>query len=169
MRLAPVAIYFAHDPFAAETAARAQCETTHRAAATLDACAYLATLLLEAMAGADKEQVLRTRETNACSEIAAIAAGSWIGKRRHHIESSGYVVHTLEAALWAVAQAEDFKTAILLAANLGDDADTVAAVTGHLAGALWGVTGIPVRWRQRLAWYDHIEALAGSLFNNTAN
>jgi ADP-ribosylglycohydrolase len=51
-------------------------------------------------------------------------------------ESSGYVVHTLEAALWGVDRAGSFSEAVLLAANLADDADTVAAVTGQVAGAL---------------------------------
>ena len=53
---------------------------------------------------------------------------------------------------------------MLTAANLGDDADTVAAVTGQLAGALWGAAGIPDRWRERLAWGARIEALATALF-----
>jgi ADP-ribosyl-[dinitrogen reductase] hydrolase len=52
-----------------------------------------------------------------------------------------------------------------LTANLGDDADTVAAVTGQLAGALWGATAIPRRWRDRLAWRDAIEAKAAALFD----
>ena len=56
-----------------------------------------------------------------------------------------------------------FAEAVLLAANLGDDADTVAAVTGQLAGALYGRSGIPAHWLERLAWRDRIEALAEQL------
>ena len=74
-------------------------------------------------------------------------------------------MHTLEAALWSVVQATSFEEAVLTAANLGDDADTVAAVTGQLAGALHGRDGIPRRWRTRLAWADRIETLAGDLFD----
>ena len=82
--------------------------------------------------------------------------GSWRGRARETIRSSGYVVHTLEAALWSVARTGDFRNAILLAANLADDADTVAAVTGQLAGALYGLSGIPGRWLERVAWKDRL-------------
>jgi hypothetical protein len=97
------------------------------------------------------------------SSIAAIAAGSWSGKERDRIRSSGYVVHTLEAALWCVDRAAEFSDAVLLAANLADDADTVAAVTGQIAGALWGRSSIPRQWLDRLAWRDEIENRAGQL------
>ena len=56
------------------------------------------------------------------------------------VRGSGYVVDCLEAALWAVHNAGDFREAILLAANLGEDADTTAAIAGQLAGAIWGNT-----------------------------
>ncbi|MYK88650.1 MAG: hypothetical protein F4018_10100, partial [Acidobacteria bacterium] len=85
-----------------------------------------------------------------------IMAGSWRGRPRNEIRSSGYVVHTLEAALWSVARAGNFRNAVLLAANLADDADTVAAVTGQLAGALYGLRGIPDAWLERLAWRDRL-------------
>ncbi|NWN33755.1 hypothetical protein GY663_31750, partial [Klebsiella michiganensis] len=76
------------------------------------------------------------------------------------ISSSGYVVDSLEAALWCVGETGSFEAAVLLAANLGDDADTVAAITGQLAGALYGASAIPGHWRDRLAWHDEIAALA---------
>ena len=75
--------------------------------------------------------------------MRAVAEGSWRGKARNDIRSSGYVVDTLEAALWAVAESETFEEAVLKAVNLGDDADTVGAVTGQVAGAMWGYSGIP--------------------------
>jgi ADP-ribosyl-[dinitrogen reductase] hydrolase len=70
----------------------------------------------------------------------------------------------LEAALWAVDTSESFEDAVLLAANLGEDADTVAAVTGQLAGAIWGASRIPPKWRKTLAWSDRIGLLANRLF-----
>lgn len=166
MRLAPVSIFFSADPIAAEKVARNQSATTHGAPAAMDACGYFSTLLVEAIQGAGKEQILRRRSLALSSEVSAIAAGSWEQKGRDQIRSSGYVAHTLEAALWAVARADDFKSAVLLAANLGDDADTVAAVTGQLAGAVWGLAGIPESWRDRLAWGELIEKLATSLFDH---
>ena len=68
----------------------------------------------------------------------------------------------LEAALWAFHNAQDLRQAVLKAVNLGDDADTTGAVCGQLAGAYWGESGIPSRWRENLARRDMIErALAG--------
>jgi ADP-ribosyl-[dinitrogen reductase] hydrolase len=96
--------------------------------------------------------------------VEAIALGSWRGKPRDAISSSGYVIHTLEAAAWCVEQAAGFEQAVLLAANLADDADTVAAVTGQLAGALWGASAIPQPWLDVLAWRDRIHSLAEALY-----
>ena len=165
MRLAPVAVLLHAQPEAAREAARRQSLTTHATPVAVDACAYFAELLVEAIAGVPKEQVLESRAFLGRTEVAAIAAGSWRTKDREAIASSGYVVHTLEAVLWSVAQATSFEEAVLTAANLGDDADTVGAVTGQLAGALCGQDGIPIRWRTRLAWAGHIAALAGDLFD----
>jgi ADP-ribosyl-[dinitrogen reductase] hydrolase len=67
-----------------------------------------------------------------------------------------------------VTNSDSFEQAVLLAANLGDDADTVAAITGQLAGALYGASGIPEHWRERLAWRDEIEDLASRLLNGPA-
>lgn len=93
-----------------------------------------------------------------------IGRGDWRGKPERAIQSSGYVVHTLEAAFWAVEGAEGFEQAILAAVNLGDDADTVGAVAGQIAGARWGLLGIPARWRERLHDGARIRALAQSLY-----
>ena len=160
MRLAPVVIFAAADPGLATTLAREQSATTHAAAECLDACAFLATLMVEALAGATPEEVLRPREWRGMPAISALAAGSWRGKLRSRIESSGYVVHTLEAALWSVGGARTFEDALITAVNLGGDADTVGAVTGQLAGVFWGKSAIPRRWRQPLARRAHIEATA---------
>ncbi len=97
--------------------------------------------------------------------IAAIAAGRWRAKQRDAIGSSGYVVHTLEAALWATARTASFEEAVILAVNLGEDADTVGAVTGQIAGAMYGASAIPERWLHLLAWRDEIEAAADALLD----
>ena len=164
MRLAPVAIRWWHDRSNATAAARLQSRTTHGAVQAVEACALFAELLIEAIAGAPKETVLRARDWSGDAQIAEVAAGSWRAKERNAISSSGYVVHTLEAALWCVGRSESIEDALILAANLADDADTVAAVTGQLAGALWGMSGAPARWLETLAWREHIESLAAGLF-----
>lgn len=161
MRLAPIAIATFDDGDEAQRLAGVSSRLTHGAPQSVDACAYFAQLLHEAIAGGDP---LAPRTVDAHPEVAAVAAGGWRGKARENISSSGYVVHTLEAALWCVGRGESFEEAVVLAVNLGDDADTVGAVTGQLAGALHGASAIPARWLERLAWRDELERLARGLF-----
>jgi ADP-ribosyl-[dinitrogen reductase] hydrolase len=164
-RLAPAVIYLHRDRAAAVSAARDQSATTHGAPAAIEACAYFAHLLLDAIDGLPQEQVLRPRPWPDNKDVDAIAQGSWIGKPRSEIRSSGNVIDTLEAALWSVAQADNFRDCVLIAANLGDDADTVAAVTGQLAASLWGTSGIPAEWVRRLAWSLRIRKLGAALYD----
>lgn len=91
------------------------------------------------------------------ASIAAVAGGSFREKEPPEIQGSGYVVHSLEAALWAFNKASSFEDAVLLAVNLGDDSDTTGAVCGQLAGAYWGESGIPDHLLGGLARRDMIE------------
>lgn len=77
-------------------------------------------------------------------------------KSRNDIKSSGYVIHTLEASIWCIMNTENYSEAVLLAVNLGEDTDTTAAVTGGLAGLLYGLESFPKEWRHGLARYDDI-------------
>lgn len=163
MRLAPVAIRFHRDRRALRDAAARQSKTTHGAAEAVDACVVFAELLADAIEGRPKSEVLKAREFQLAPHTSCILAGSWRGKSRHEIESSGYVAHSLEATLWCTGRTANFKHAVLLAANLGHDADTTAAITGQLAGALYGVSGVPQAWAQRLAQRDRIKQLASGL------
>ena len=156
MRLAPVALRFRNDRSRLTNTAADQSRTTHGAEEAVDACRAFAELLADAIAGSPRAALLAPRPFEGAPAIAGIMAGRWRGRARNEIRSSGYVVHTLEAALWSVARTGDFRNAVLLAANLADDADTVAAVTGQLAGALYGLSGIPDHWLDRLAWKDHL-------------
>ena len=104
--------------------------------------------------------------TDALTSPAADAVdGGWRGLHREAIRGSGYVVHSLQAAVWAVSRTTSFRSAVLLAANLGEDADTTAAITGQLAGAAYGLSGIPLEWLEPLAWRQRIEATADDLFH----
>jgi ADP-ribosyl-[dinitrogen reductase] hydrolase len=84
-------------------------------------------------------------------------------KTDQEISGSGYVASSLEAALWCFCTTSALEQAILRAANLGDDADTTAAVCGQLAGAFYGIESIPAQWRSRLAMHDFIQDLADHL------
>lgn len=165
MRLAPIALWgLGRHSEIMRRAARDQSRTTHAAAACLDACESFALTLTEAIRSGDFERALAAGELAADEPVIAdVFAGSWREKARHEVASSSYVVHSLEAAFWCVAETECFADAVLLAANLGDDADTTAAITGQLAGALHGQGGIPSHWLERLAWRDEIESLAEQL------
>lgn len=161
MRLSPAAIWGARrgEEKVAEVA-RLQSGLTHDAPECIAACEGFAVLTVQAILGSSQSEILTPFAFDGPPRIAEIFAGSWREKSRDQIKSSGYVVHSLEAALWSVANSTSFEDAILLAANLADDADTVAAITGQLAGALYGASGIPDHWRARLAWHDKIETLA---------
>ena len=164
MRLAPVALRFWNDRARLRSAAMQQSRTTHGADEAVDGCRAFADLLADAIVGSPRSAVLASRSFEGAAEVARILGGSWRGKARHEIRSTGYVVHTLEAACWSVARTADFRSAVLLAANLADDADTVAAVTGQLAGALYGLSGIPEAWLDRIAWKDRLLDTAQRLF-----
>lgn len=80
------------------------------------------------------------------------------------IRSSGYVLHTLEASIWCLLNTDNYKDAVLKAVNLGQDTDTTGAVTGGLAGLLYGYDNIPEHWVRQLARKDDIEDLAVRMF-----
>ena len=169
MRLAPMAIRYWNDEQARRDAAARQSRTTHGAPEAVDACVVFADMLADAIAGRPRSDVLRNRSSapNYAGHIAAIMAGRWRGQARGDIHSSGYVAHSLEAAIWCVARTGSFAEAVLLAANLGEDADTVAAITGQLAGALYGYQGIPGQWLGQLASQGMIFGLARQLVDAT--
>ena len=144
MRLAPVAIRWWNDADKRGGAAARQSRTTHAAPEALDACISYADLIAEAIAGHPTHGLLAPRDTGFAGAIGPIVAGRWRGRHRDAIRASGYVAHSLEAALWAVGRSGSFAEAVLTAANLGEDADTTAAIAGQLAGAIWGASGIPV-------------------------
>ncbi len=152
MRLAPAALAARGDAGKAAALARAQSEVTHAATECLDSAHALALVLAAGIAGEGKAALDAGAGVDlSAAKVRAVAGGSWRAKTRAEIRSTGYVVDTLEAALWSVSRSETFEEAVLMAVNLGDDADTVGAVTGQIAGAVWGLGAIPDRWRRRIA------------------
>jgi ADP-ribosylglycohydrolase len=173
MRLAPVPLFYARRPREAIERAGDSSRTTHGAAAAVDACRYLGALLVGAANGASKEELLSERyspvsgyweESPLVPEIEEVAAGSFKRREPPEIQGTGYVVKSLEAALWAFYHSDSFREGCLMAVNLGDDADTTGAVYGQLAGAFYGEGGIPDPWRSRLTHRPLLESLAERLF-----
>ena len=173
MRLAPIPLFFATDPEKAIIMSAESSRITHGARASLDACRYFGGLLIGAIQGVPKEELLAPRFTPVatlwdrmplCHEINEVANGSFKRKEPPKIVGSGYVVKALEAALWAFYKSSTFEEGCLLAVNLGNDADTTAAIYGQIAGAYYGIDGIPARWIDRLAYKKEIIGIAGHLY-----
>ena len=172
MRLAPVPLFFSTRAEDAVTYSARSSRTTHGAPQSIDGCRYYGGLLFSAANGMGKEELLAPRHTPAGlwddhgpwhPAIRQVASGSFKSKSPPEISGSGYVVDTIEAALWAFHATDSFEEGLLKAVNLGDDADTTGAVFGQLAGCYYGIHGIPAPWVRRLAMIDKIEELAGRL------
>lgn len=163
MRLAPAPLAFANNSTEAIGHAANSSRTTHASPECIDSCRYFATLLLAAIEGRSKEEILSESREEYVPKVAEIAGGSFKRKKPPQIRGSGYVIHTLEAALWAFHTTETFRDGALAVVNLGEDADTTGAVFGQIAGAFYGEEGIPASWREKLAMRETIETLAAQL------
>jgi ADP-ribosyl-[dinitrogen reductase] hydrolase len=167
MRLAPVVMYFSRNAEKAIDLAGESSRTTHGSAECIACCRLLASVLLRALSGQQKEDLFvehSRAQPHASERIGSIARGAFRQLDEDNVRGSGYVVDCLEAALWCFHQTETFRDAVLKAANLGEDADTTAAVCGQIAGAYYGLGGIPPSWLDRLVMRKHIEQLAGALY-----
>lgn len=166
MRLAPVPMFYWRDRALAISYAVDSSRTTHGTAECLDACRLFGSIIFKALAGLSKEAVLFDNvDLNLPSEmVRAIADGDYGSKNREQIRGSGYVVESLEAALWCFLQTDTFEDAVLTAVNLGDDADTTGAICGQVAGAFYGQEAIPTGWREKLTLGQTIADLADQLF-----
>ena len=169
MRLSPIAIFgLGTSVIEMRGLAREQSATTHGTRACLDACEAFAVLLRSIVLGKSFADAMADAAAVETGEpIATILSGSFVGKPRDQIRSTGYVAHSLEAALWSVAEGGDYRTIILRAANLGHDADTTAAIAGQVAGAMFGVSGIPADWLEKLAWRHRLTAAGKRLLERT--
>jgi len=165
MRLAPVPMFFYPDRKAVIDLCGESSRTTHGAQECIDACRLLGAILFHALAGASKNEILGDYGALALKspKIDAISRADYRGKTEKQIHGTGYVVESLEAALWCFDTTDTFEAAVLRAANLGDDADTTAAICGQIAGAHYGEPGIPPLWLKRLAMAEHIRKMAQGL------
>ena len=172
MRLAPVPLAFSGDPDQVVQRCAESSRTTHATATAVDACRYMGALIVGALQGVSKADLLSARfspvgviwqRESLHPEIDAIAAGSFRERRPPEIKGTGYVVKSLEAALWAFYNSDSFREGCLKAVNLGNDADTTGAIYGQLAGAFYGEDAIPAEWRAKLALRETIESLADRL------
>lgn len=174
MRLAPIPLFFAGSPTQAIRYCKESSQTTHGAREALDACRYYGGLIIGAIDGQPKDVLLSPMyepnpgiwaEHPLAAGITEIAKGSYKAKNPPAIQGGGYVAKSLEAALWAFYNSATFAEGALLAVNLGDDADTTGAIYGQLAGAYYGLKGIPEDWIKVIAEKQYIETLASQIYD----
>ncbi|NWC96437.1 MULTISPECIES: ADP-ribosylglycohydrolase family protein [unclassified Pseudomonas] len=164
MRLAPLVLFYFPDAERLREFTVASSRTTHGALEAIECCLVLAECLANALRGDPKAQVVNVDYLNLSQpKVAAIAGGHYLDKARSNIVGSGYAVASLEAALWCFHHTDSFAEAVLVATNLGDDADTTAAIVGQLAGAYYGVQSIPAEWLGKLWQRDDIQETADAL------
>ena len=163
MRLAPVvmaAVAVGQDAAGAKHLARISARETHYSVKTEDATEVFGEMLFRAVTARTKSEILPTGGVSEMIERMVRGAG---GLSAEEVEPSGYVLSTLQMAVWAFVTTDSFADGALACVNSGGDSDTVAAVYGQLAGAYYGLEGIPADWREELVQYQELLALADEL------
>lgn len=170
MRLAPVPMYCYPDRKAAIEMSGESARTTHGSLECIEASRLFGAIIFQALAGATKAETLYGHYVTDLTSPAllAVASGAYLAKSESEIQGSGYVVNSLEAALWCFGTTDSFEEAVLKAVNLGEDADTTAAICGQVAGAFYGASAIPAHWVKLLAMGDAIDDYAVRLFRTRA-
>jgi len=155
---------------------------THGHIRSVIACFYYLEFAKQIFDGKDKFEIYRNLQTEISNHLTSLSINpTEIAKfdrllkddiaelDENEIQSSGYVLHTLEASIWCLLTTDNYKEAVLKAVNLGSDTDTTGAVTGGLAGLLYGLDDIPKKWLQQIAKYNDIENLAERLNDKIAS
>lgn len=163
MRLAPVPLFFSNNLYEVSKWSGISSRTTHSAKECIDACRLFGVMIAAAAKGMNKDELLHPEtfdflwaQDPLVANINEVYKGSYKRLQPPEIHGSGYVVKSLEAALWAFYHGKNFEEGVLLAVNLGNDADTTGAVYGQLAGALYGLECIPQRWVDSLVMKELI-------------
>lgn len=181
MRLAPVPMFYANDPRLAEIMSAESSRATHTNAACVQGCAFLGGLIARLLNGnRHKTEIVSAMTSNRywavgavanskeeeahLNNLLAVADGGFNSVSEADLSQAGSVWATLNAALYTFINAPDFASGALQIANRGNDSDTVGAVYGMIAGAYYGIAGIPAGWTAKLARKDDIKMLAQHLF-----
>ena len=174
MRCAPIALFYLNSLNELVDHSRTAARVTHYDPRAQSSCVILNTWIRSAILNGNRDgrpdafAILKANELEVWQKLARIETC-----KEQDIASSGYTVHTLEAAAWSFLTTDSYEQAVARAANLGDDADTVAAVCGALAGSFYGYSAIPRRWRDDLQDEAQIHEIALALAScgdeNSAN
>ena len=172
MRLAPVPIYYHHDAELAIHHSIQSATTTHGSEMCLQTTGFFGGMIWGALNDVSKEELLSDNyspvkdyylQQPLCDELLSLARGDYREKHEDEVDSTGFVIDALEAALWSFYHTDTYAGGLLKAVNLGGDADTVGAIYGQLAGAYYGFEAIPATWIQGLAWNEKISAICNEL------
>ncbi len=170
MRLAPIPMYYSNNPEDALKYSALSSKTTHANEMCVDACRYMGGIIVGLLNSESKETVLSSmyspiinyfNNEPLCEAIKEVASGSFKNKQPPEIKGTGFVVESLEAALWAFYHADNFRDGALKAVNLGDDADTTGAVYGQIAGTCYD---IPKEWLDIIYMKEKIMEISNQLF-----
>jgi len=155
---------------------------THGHIRSVIACFYYLEFANQILAGKDKFEIYKNLQSEISNHLTSFAInppeiamfdrllrGDIAKLEEDEIQSSGYVLHTLEASIWCLLTTDNYKEAVLKAVNLGSDTDTTGAVTGGLAGLFYGLDNIPTNWIIQIARKDEIEILAERLADKIAS
>jgi ADP-ribosyl-[dinitrogen reductase] hydrolase len=178
MRILPLLVYISNKPVDERYQLIKQVSSmTHGHARSVIACFYYLEFALGLLDGEEKFAVYNRLQKDVADYLRSINMSrnetSLFDRLlidridmipENQIRSSGYVLHTLEASIWCLLNTDNYKDAVLKAVNLGQDTDTTGAVTGGLAGLLYGHESFPQHWLSQLARKDDIEDLSVRMF-----
>lgn len=163
MRCAPVAIRFADDPERLRRVSIDSSRVTHAEPRCVWSCVALNQGIAHLLSGGDRTGLVDAAVDRVEVGDVVDAVRSAPERSAADLDGRGYVLNALAIAFWAVLSTDSLEDAVVAAVMVGDDTDTNAAVTGALAGALYGAEAIPSRWLDALHGRDELVTLAGRL------
>jgi ADP-ribosylglycohydrolase len=181
MRIAPLVFYLLDKPISERFELTSKVSSiTHGHIRSIIACFYYLEFEKQIIEGINKNEIYNNLQHDITEYLLSISIESSelaqfdrllkqdISKvNPEEIKSGGYVIETIEAAIWCILTTNNYKDAVLKAVNLGHDTDTTGAVTGGLAGLLYGMENIPIEYRNSIAKYDDIIDLAERIYKKT--
>lgn len=174
MRLCPIPLYYSYNLEEAINKSGESAKSTHDNPICVDACRLYGSMIVKAVQRREKEFILEYDQklwTDKSLEksIHIVAQGSFKEKNLSEIKGTLNILESIEASLWAFNHSSSFAEGALMAVNMGDDADTTAAIFGQLAGAFYGYEAIPIDWRSKLLEKELIEFIANKLYEFRKN